>query len=275
MEWFDFSIIKYMPNLKRGEVVNIGLLVQGPDGLEVKLLDSYSKVRMLDGVSNENTLTELTKSLNDLISNEQEKAIDIINNCNRSIQITKPSTFQLRNHETYTQKVQQLYIDLVKPYSLQEPRARKTSCRLMSDIKRKLNRQSLLSNNIEDLHNHKIIPSYIINERSGITADFILKNGTYHMSSVVDFNVTDTSAKFKETGLKVLSFHEGEKQISHDIKKYFVYSADAKKEVEVSGHLGLVEGNCDEMFNMNSTFDSSRYYDLMVDLTKHDTLTLV
>lgn len=273
MNWFDFSIIKYMPNVKRGEIINIGLVIYGPNGVDFKFIDNYAKARMLDGVTNDLSIKNLNSSLSDiLLTQDLNDGIELINELKKGIFLTKVSSFQLGKFETYNQKVQKIYDDLIKPYSLIEPRPRKTTCRLMSDIKRKLNRQSLLSNNRDDLFNHKIIPSYVLSEKSGITADFMLKNGVYHMSSVVDFNVADTALKFKETGLKVLSFHEGEKQISKDIKKYFVYSADMKKENEISGHLGLVDGNCDIMFNMNSDNDSRRYYELMVDLTNTDNL---
>lgn len=273
MNWFHFSIIKYIPNLKRGEIVNIGLVIYGPNGVDFKFLDNYSKARMLDGVTNEKSLINLSSNLSELLlTDDINEGIELINGLKKSVYLSNPSSFQLSQFETYTQKIQKLYDDLVKPYSLIEPRPRRTTCRLMSDIKKKLNRQSLLSNDRRDLYNHKIIPSFVLNEKSGITADFMLKNGVYHMSSVVDFNVADTALKFKETGLKVLSFHEGEKQISKGIKKYFVYSAGMKKENDISGHLGLVEGNCDEMFNMNSNDDSRRYYDLMVELTHTDNL---
>jgi hypothetical protein len=271
MNWFDFSIIKYMPNVKRGEIINLGLVIYGPNGLDFKFLDSYSKARMLDGVTNELSLTNLNSHLRELLIEEDlNSGIELINTLQKSIYLTKPSSFQLSPFETYNQKVQKLYNDLIKPYTLIETRPRKTHCRLMSDIKRKLSRQSLLSNNIDDLHKHKIIPSFVLNETSGLTADFMLKNGVYHMSSVVDFNVNDIASKFKETGLKVLSFHEGEKRVSDSIKKYFVYSAEPKKENDIAAHLGLVDGNCDLMFNMNSADDSTKYYDLMVELTNTD-----
>ncbi|NOI38919.1 DUF3037 domain-containing protein [Vibrio sp. 070316B] len=274
MDWYDFSIIKYIPNLKRGEVINIGLVVNGPNGWDIRLLDSYAKIRMLDGESNQNSLNRLSNSLNDLFISDQSNAIEIINESMIGINISTSSTFQLRPYETYNQKIQQLYDDLIKPFSALEPRKKRASCRLVSDIKRRLNRQSLISNNADDLYHHKVIPSFVLNEKSGITADFMLKNGRYHMSSVVDFNVSDTANKFKETALKVLSFHEGEKNISDNIQKYFVYAADINTESQISGHLALVDGNCHRMFNMNSDEDSSSYYDLMLQLTNHDSLNL-
>ena len=272
MEWYDFSIIRYAPNLKRGEVINIGLILNGPNGLEIRLIDNYSKVRMIDGLSNAGTLSKLQKNLEEMVLSDSDNAIKIINKSIMGIEVSSPSTFQLGRHETYIQKVNQLYVDLVKPYPMVEPKARVNTCRLMSDIKRKLNRQLLLSTSPDDLYKNKIISSYVINDKSGITADLILKDESFHMSSVVDFNVSDVSSKFKETGLKVLSFLEAEKSLSTDMKKYFVYSADAKKENQISGHLSLVESNCHEMFNMNSSTDSSRYYELMVELTHQDTL---
>ena len=66
MIWFDYSLLKYLPDPKRGEVINIGLIVFRNSGVDVRLLKNTTKVRVFDGVTSINELSRLKASIEDL-----------------------------------------------------------------------------------------------------------------------------------------------------------------------------------------------------------------
>ena len=128
---------------------------------------------------------------------------------------------------------------------------------------------SLLADDISEITKGKIVPNYPIDSGSGLTADFMVKNGKYHMSEVIDFNVNDTKAKFKETTMKVMTFVEGRKNLDDEVKCYFVYSAIPQKMGDVISHLNLAEDYSDQVFNLNSKDEAAKYFELMTDITGH------
>lgn len=60
---YDYSLIKYMPSLKRGEIVNIGLIVFNKSGIDTRMLSGAAKLRLLDGSSTIDDITEFSMCL--------------------------------------------------------------------------------------------------------------------------------------------------------------------------------------------------------------------
>lgn len=267
MHWFDYSIIRYCPNSIRGEIINIGIVVFRKSGIDVKLINNSMKMKMLDNTSELDDLANFESALKSLasISDNPHEQYFILKSFSSSFRISEQNSFSIQDIGQYTKKVHSLFNELVKSFSSRQ--AHISTSRLQTKIRQDFTSLRILGKDKSDIYLHKVVPNYEINDKSGITADFMLKNGKFHMTEVIDFNVNDVSAKLKETSLKIMSFMEGKRHISKDIGCYLVYAASKDKLADVTNHISLAEDYSEKMFNFDSPKEKSAYYQLMKDLT--------
>lgn len=266
MHWFDYSIIRYCPNSIRGETVNIGLVVFRPSGIDLKLINNSMKMKIIDNSSELEDISKFASSIVKLCEyaetpNDQYLLIKAFSS---AIRISERNAFSISELSQYNKKIESLYVELIKPYSFRQTQV--STSRLQTKIRQDFTELKILAKDKSEIYQHKIVPNFEISEKSGMTADFMLKNGRFHMTEVIDFNVNDVNLKMKETTLKIMTFMEGKKHISDDIGCYLVYAADKDKLSEVIQHLSLAEDYSDKMFNFNSMQEKASYYQLMKNL---------
>ncbi|KOY47249.1 hypothetical protein ACX03_02390 [Vibrio parahaemolyticus] len=263
MQWFNYALIRYMPNPMRGEVVNIGLIVF-KESLDIRLLKSASKLRILDNSSSQKVMVEVKNSL--LSLSEYAASADTFNRLLESfpggIQLSETASFSVDHISQYESKVENLFESLVKPYSVRES-SNRNNTRLITKLKRKFSAIELLAKDDSGLSEHKIVSNYMLNEATGLTADFLLKNGRFHLTEVIDYDVLDTKSKLKETTMKLMTFAEGQKSLEGEVCSYFVYSASAKKEQEVIQQINLAENYSTNIFNIASKEDEASYFQII------------
>lgn len=266
MIWFDYSLLKYLPDPKRGEVINIGLIVFRNSGVDVRLLKNTTKVRVFDGVTSINELSRLKASIEDLCGKDVSAQVQHqrLKMLGTGIFTSGLSAFSIENISNYEKTVSGLFHQLVSPYSPREPR--RPNSRLFTKLKNEFKALDILAKELSDIEQHKVVPSYLIDANTGLEADFMLKNGKFHMTEVVDFNVEDVQRKFRETSLKTMTFITGKRVIESNMGCYFLYSASTSKEQEIISHLNLAEANCDKMFNIESSSEKADYYQMLSDL---------
>jgi hypothetical protein len=272
MKHFKYSIIKYMPDPKRGEIINVGLVVFLPNKLDVRVINASAKLRMLDGSSSMEEIENLKTSIEEIsrLSASVEHSLSILKSFRSPSYLSDPGEFVIDDEKQYEQRVRNLFSLLIKPHSTKEKVVR--TPRILSHLKEKFESMDLLAKNTDELSKHKVVYNYPLNEKSGFHADFILKNGKFHITEAIDFNVNDLNSKLKETSMKVMTFMEGRKALGEKTGSYFVYTATSAIEKEITSHLNMASDYSDELFNLANTKDSARYFDLMSSLAGHNRL---
>lgn len=264
---FQYSIIKYMPDPRRGEVVNVGLVVFTDAKVDVRTLSNVAKARMIDGVTSATELDLIKEGFEKItaITNSPAEAISLLSTFKgSSTYISEPAYFVLDDINQYEKRVRNLFDQLVRPFASKERVPRNS--RIHTYLKSKFSSLELLGKDSDDLSRHKVVYNYLISDKTGFTADFLLKNGRYHITEAIDFNVNDTNTKFKETTMKVMTFMEGRKALGEDSARYFVYAATAAKEKEVISHINLAEDYSDKIFNIESKEEAANYFQLISSL---------
>lgn len=266
MQSFKYSIVRYMPDPRRGEIVNVGLVVFLDEKLDVRLINNSAKIRIIDGSSGIEDLEKLKNFLEEIrgLAGSTDLSLEMIKSFHGPSFLSEPANFFLDHLSQYEDKVNSLFNTLVKPFASKERAVRNT--RIHTQIKEQLESMDLLGKSNEDLSRHKMIYNYPINEKTGFTADFLLKNGRYHITEVIDYNVNDLNSKFKETSMKVMAFMEGKKALGNDTASYFVYSATSSIEKEIFSHLNLASDYSDVLFNIDRKQDRKNYYELVSSL---------
>jgi hypothetical protein len=261
-----------MPDPRRGEIINVGLVIFNDNRLDVRILNASAKLRMIDGsatiIDMENLKTAIENISN--ISPSPDIARHILEGFKSPSYLSEAAEFTIDDKNQYEQRVSNLFNLLIKPYAFKEKSIR--TPRILSHLKDKFESLDLLAKSSDDLSKHKIVYNYPINEKSGFHADFLLKNGKYHITEAVDFNVNDLNAKLKETSMKMMTFMEGRKALGNDTGSYFVYSAKSGVEKEITSHLNLASDYSDELFNLANPKENARYFDIICSLAGQNRL---
>lgn len=63
MKTFKYSLIRVTPNLEKGETINVGLIVYHDSDIDVRMLNSVSKLKAIDKGLSQNYLEDLSSSL--------------------------------------------------------------------------------------------------------------------------------------------------------------------------------------------------------------------
>lgn len=66
MKTFKYSLIRVTPNLEKGETINVGLIVYHDSDIDVRMLNSVSKLKAIDKDLTLDYLEDLSTSLFDL-----------------------------------------------------------------------------------------------------------------------------------------------------------------------------------------------------------------
>jgi hypothetical protein len=266
MIWFDYSLLKYLPDPKRGEIINLGIVIYRSSGVDVRLLNNVSKIRMFDGSTSFSELNKLNDSIIKIcgFDKEPQEQFERLKTFGTGIFMNDLSSFSISNIGEYEFYVTKLFNELVRPHSTREPQ--RGNSRFFTRTKNEFKRLKILAKNDSDINKHKIVPHFPIDLNSGLEADFMLKNGKYHMSELIDYNVENIQPKFKETSLKAMTFITGRRLFGSNMGCYFVYSASASKDKDIISHLNLAEDNSDKMFNLDSSDEKASYYQLLSEL---------
>ncbi|WP_350575167.1 DUF3037 domain-containing protein [Pseudomonas sp. HY2-MNA-CIBAN-0224] len=272
MKNFKYSIIKYMPDPRRGEIINVGLIIFNDKKLDVRVLNASAKLRMIDGNASIVDMEDLKASIESIsdLSPSPEIARHILEGFKSPSYLSAIAEFTIDDGNQYEQRVSNLFNLLIKPHASKE-RATRTP-RILSHLKDRFESLDLLAKSTDDLSRHKVVYNYPINEKSGFHADFLLKNGRYHITEAIDFNVNDLNSKLKETSMKMMTFMEGRKALGEDTGSYFVYSAKSSIENEITSHLNLASDYSDELFNLANPKDNARYFDIICSLAGQNRL---
>lgn len=262
MFWFEYALIRYIPNPKRGETINIGLIVFKEGDADIRVLDSVAKVRMIDGKTSQKDLFGFQESIRKLagFASTPEEQYSLLSNFDNNVFLSSKGQFALDDLKQYESKVTRLFRELVKPFSMKNNEIKME--RLTTELKHKFESMQILAKDHSELTKHKVCANYPINEAMGLRADFVLKNGIFHVTETVDFNVNDLQSKLKETSFKMLTFMQS-KTVFDNPACYFVYSASAAKDKVISQHLAVAEGYSTKLFNLESKEEQINYFEMI------------
>ncbi|WP_421854601.1 DUF3037 domain-containing protein [Marinomonas sp.] len=263
MNTFHYSLLKCTADSKRQETVNIGIIVFKGKELDIRLLENSTKLQWFVNGIVEDCLSDITERYEFFTSHTEtvEDKHKTIKSFGGPITIGGLGYFMAKSEKSYSQKINQLMMMLVEP-----PRTQRQTHRSMlaTNIKKCFADKNLLGNKQDDILKHKVVPNYTLDEAADIKAEFMLKNGVYHLTETVDFNTQQSlPEKRRQTTDKLWTYAHAEKVLDNDVKRYFVYSANTVNESRNQGLIDLVVRDDAEIYNWESLDDQKKYIDII------------
>ncbi len=261
MKTFKYSLIRVTPNIEKGETINVGLIVYRDNEIDVRMLNSISKLKAIDKALNQDYLDELTGSLFDL-SNMISDVQLLPNLFKGSLSLSDFGMFKIQTTESYESKITELMNRLVNPHKQAHKRLKR---KVFFDIKDTFIQQGIFSKNNEDLYHHKIIANYPISSEEGLVADFLLKNGKYHLTETIDFRSENIKRQMGEAAVSALTISKADEIYSNNIDSFLIYAAETiTQEKTARQQIKLLEKHADHLINAFSKDDMNFYYEKML-----------
>jgi len=258
---YSYSVLRAIPDQRRGECVNIGIVVFKPNGdTDVRLLTSLNKVYALNANIDVQQFEELPQMITDWVSSTPD--IKSRHDALKQFGIVSVSDlgfFQCEDVQ-YDWFVDDIMDSLVKPPA-HKPRSR-IQGRVSTILKRIFLHQNVLGSSYEDINRHLIVPQYPIAENENLYADFAFKNGNYQIAETINYKVRTglNTDKFEETGLKAIKLDKAKRVFGSKTKRFLVYVADASIERHLTPHLNLLSDYSDKVLNLRSKPDKELFF---------------
>jgi hypothetical protein len=256
-----YSIIRYVPNPISEECVNIGVAVFGGGAPLFRFITDWSRPRRFGGESVEfleRFAQQVSSTQLGIFSDsgtwDERRLQGILGRWHNSIQFTLPRA-SLREPSILLEEIVALFLrGGTRREAIRRPR-------LYSDVKKLFRRMKVLAKTPEEVEKHRVVTDYLIDKRTGLVAEFALKNTSVHVMETVDYRIAMPTgvAKFYETGAKALVLSEAKQRFGRGTKRYVIYSAHAEDRSVIRKYLALLEDHADKIFDYQSKNDRATF----------------
>ncbi len=263
---FEYCVLQVIPDRRRGEKVNVGIVVFGADNIDVRIWSSLHKVHALDANFDLDQIFRLPEILPKWVQHaetiaQKHKLLKDLG----IVSVTDLGVFEC-DQVKYDWFVADILSSLVKPPA--PFRRAKTVGHLHTALKDVFRNHELMGDEITDIEKHLVVANYPISTSENLFADFAFKNGVFHVTETINYRVKSglSTDKFEETGLKAIKLVKAKETFGKNTKRYVVYSADAKTEKALTAHINLLSGYADQIYNLSSKNDKEGYFSHILQL---------
>jgi hypothetical protein len=258
---FKYCVLRFRPDIRRDESVNIGVVVFNGDFIDVHLAESFGKAQALvPGVSLA-SLSTLRDQIRSTIS-----TLGSVESKHAALQRFGPITASvlgelvLGRDDEYEHAVARLLVDFVLP-----PRGhlkiKAAPGQLRKSVKHVFSRSGMLAIGTESIYDHKVVCEYPVAEAEKLFADFAFKNGVYRFAQVVDMNTSSSNlnSRFKDCCEKALALDKAKQQFGSDSQRLVLFSAPSEHSPIVDAALNLLSDYSSLMLNADNTNDMEKF----------------
>lgn len=263
---FEYCVLQVIPDRRRGEKVNVGIVVFGDNLVDVRIWSSLHKVHALDANFDLDQIFRLPELLPKWVehaetNSQKHKLLKDLG----IVSVTELGVFEC-DQVKYDWFVTDILNSLVKPPA--PFRRAKTFGHLQTALKEVFRDHELMGDELDDIEKHLVVANFPISANENLFADFAFKNGVYHVTETINYRVKSglSTDKFEETGLKAIKLIKARETFGKNTKRYVVYSADAKTEKSLTAHINLLSGYADQIYNLNSKSDKHGYFARILEL---------
>jgi hypothetical protein len=249
---FKYTILRASPDPRRGERVNVGIIVFMPDRLDVRFAE-LRKLQALTGRKWERYATDYQRRVTSLFVEGSEEG-PLLKRIAGLENVILPSEFgwlTAKDHAEYETRVNEILATFIRKPITERPAKEP---RLNTEIADEFRRVKILAGKDEGLESHKVLRNFPIEE--GLPADFVVKNGVYHVTATLDFRKIEVPVA--EAALKAVVLDRARTALSPDARRIGVYALEVGDST-FQPHIHVLTSYADETFNWSDPDERRRY----------------
>lgn len=157
-----------------------------------------------------------------------------------------------------------LRVLVVPPARERTPSAAPT--RLETTLRYNFSLHKVLGSSPGDIDKHRVISRYPIACEENLYADFVLKNGAWHVTETIDFRGAQKNVhnnKFKVSALKAITLYKASKVLRNCVPMV-VYYADPDRLDDVQPHINLLSDHAERLYNYADPKEMASYMDYIL-----------
>lgn len=260
----QYSVVQLRPIADREEVINIGILIRRAGQWDVRLLPDASKVLTLNPLYPTEGMTAIAVTLTTLV-----RGLDTFTSAHRLLDELGGSPglqkfigqFPAEDSQQYESEIAWIMAELVEiPVPKSDGRVRfAVEQRLRTKLRNHFRSLHLLARSKDQIHDHKVVENFPIEEGKGLFAEFALKNTCMHITETVDFDVglSNNRNKRLEAQAKTLILSAAKSRLGASTKTYVVVSGSNRHVAKTS--ISLLQDYAD-VFALESSDDMNEYF---------------
>lgn len=241
---FNYAVLMAIPDVVRGERVNVGIIVFAPGGLDVRLTE-MGKVRALTGNDWTSYATDAARRLKERFpSSEAAKAaIDAGEPFDPILRATAAAWFSVDSVLDYESRIREILTALViRPKAILH---RPTATRINTEIAAQLRQSNVLAAPEDSMDSHKVVRDFVVEDE--LRADFAQRNGVLRVATTLDLRKPHVS--ISQAALKAIILDRAKETHGSDTRRIGVYAAANDDLPRFHQHLELLREYSDETFN--------------------------
>jgi Protein of unknown function (DUF3037) len=269
MNTSPYSALRLHPYPWRSEHLNIGIVVFRTDGLRIHLADNLKKIRAFAPAIDLDAVRGWPGELATLLAGYPPPlARKTLSRWGGIRQIAEQEgRFVWQDEREYAERVSGALARLVDP----EPKTPAAldavhKSRLDIELKNAFSAYGWLGKASEDIAHH-IIPRYVLDEATGLRADFAIKTERMNIIETIDFRVTDPLAKRESAQAKALVL-----ALAKDTMRYAIVAGGDSKDTAPS--LRLLASQADQLIRWEDASAVNGFLDAMSKATGKPLLAL-
>lgn len=261
-----FSVVQFVAHPIRNERMNVGIVVFGNDGIDVRVSKRLERVRSFSAAVDVEQVRQSILGLREI--DAQARAMGAISEEQRLQNLSSFSgfgfssagSFDSKSSFDYENAIASLLQKLVEPEPAPARMTKGRSSRLLSTLKKALRQERILARKNESIDSHRVVSNYEIVE--GLAANLVLKNGAMHVFEAVDALSDDASSikVFKDIGYSTLVFEQARMTFGEaETRARLIYQASADMERVAKPALDAAAHQGAELVNWESREDRVKF----------------
>jgi hypothetical protein len=242
---FNFAILEAVPDARRGERVNVGIIIFLPDRVDIRLSE-VAKVRALKEGSWDDYLGDVRSRLiaTFVIGESPAEFMQRAALIDRVVRFSDLSWFSIDHPDQFEGRVRSILTALV---TRAKGVVREKVTRINAEIARTFKASKVLATPKDSLmEDRKVFRNYTISEEEELTADFIVKNGLFHVTVTLDLR--RASVPVGNAALKAITLDKSSNALAGGVRKIAVYAAPPGAQ-QFRAHIGILTDYADHVFN--------------------------
>lgn len=230
----------------------------------MRILPSLAKVSALNGAVDLTQLRELPETIAKWTPTGDAESRHASLRALGVVSVTEMGEFETDgSRESYDIAVKRLMKTLVVPIPI-ETRAVAPNTRIVTTLKAKFRANKILGTDVNDIAKHLVVPNYPIDEDEGLFADFVVKNGAYHVTETADLRSTTASniERVRIASFAAIKLHRAKETFGRSTKRFVVYASRRGAPAQAENLIGQY---ADAIFHLDSKKEMASYMEHMMD----------
>lgn len=247
---FNYAVIQAVPDARRGERVNIGLMILRPDGIDLRISETRKLLALAAGSWDAEIAAFgiAVRALDDPQLDARPR-LDRLTLLENQFSTSGRGWFELKQADDYERVVAEIMDGLVTRRRAARSRDGST---VVAEISAALRGADVLGGRDEGLDSGKVVRNFPIAD--GLEADFAQLNGRFHVAAVLDLRAN--TPRLAQAALKAVVLDRADEACpGRSVHKLGVFAAAPARLDELRDNLAILRPYADDLVNWEDPQD--------------------